>query len=110
MKPQNLINRRVFSRFRKYFTSEKFQKLKKAGKMFSGFFGEKMIFDENSKLLAKFETISFDENTRKWRALDIPFHKCPPQMSAEHCFCRAGALAPSSGEQARFLKNKKESA
>ena len=59
--------------------------------MFSGFFGEKIIFDENSKILAKFETVSFDEKSQKFRPLDIPFHKCPPQMSADRCFCRSGA-------------------
>ena len=63
--------------------------------MFSGFFGEKMIFDENSKRLAKFEIASFDKKSRKFRPLDIPFGKCPPQLSADQCFCRSDA--PSGG-------------
>jgi hypothetical protein len=63
--------------------------------MFSVFFGEKMIFDENSKRLAKFEIASFDKGWREFRPLDIQFDKCPPQMSVDQCFCRSGA--PSGG-------------
>ena len=63
--------------------------------MFSVFFGENMIFDENSKRLAKFEIVSFDKKSRKFRPLNIPFHKCPPQMPADLCFCHSEA--PSGG-------------
>ena len=55
--------------------------------MFTGIFGQKMIFDEDTKIRAKFETIGWDKNSQKWMALDIPYQNCPPEMLSEHCFC-----------------------
>ena len=55
--------------------------------MFTGIFGEQMIFDEDSKIKAKFETNGWDKNLQKWRVVDIPYQACPPEIFSEHCFC-----------------------